>query len=164
MNLKPLIDILKHEQRIHTSMLVLKKEERKYLALGDSENILNAVQELTSLADKAANLEEQRRDITAAIALELNLNIPEPTLREILEILPPYNRAELESTGKELLDTVYQLKEQNRANTRILQQSMETLNQEITNVCGQQDSGVYTAQGSRQKQNQPLRAGLNIRA
>ena len=164
MNLKPLLDVLKHEQRIHTAMLALKKEERKYLALGDSESISDTVLELTTLADKAASLEKRRRDITAAIALELNLDMPDPTLQEILEILPPYNRAELESTGKELLDTVNQLKEQNRANVQILQRSLETLNQEIIHVCGEQDSGVYTAQGSRQKQNQPLRAGLNLRA
>ncbi len=161
-DIHPLIHILKKEQANHQAILKLKKEEQNALALGEPDKVFQIAEQLTALADEAAALEHERQTISLVIAEELQLESKIPTLKEILAVLPSYNKAELESTGKALLDTVQELQRQNQVNADMLNRSMDTLNQEIQHLVQPQQSGVYAVGGTK-KAAQPIRAGLNVR-
>jgi hypothetical protein len=132
------------------------------LAIGDTTSLLNTATKLNELADEAAALETERRQISIVIAHELGIESKDPTLKEIVAALPPYNQAELEFAGKALLDTLSGLQQQNSASAQMLERSMDALNGELAKLAHTGESGVYHANGSR-KAAPPLRAGLNVR-
>lgn len=162
MDLNPLIDILTRAKTVHEHMLRLKKDEQAALAVGDAPALIGTATELNELADEAAALETERRQISAVIAGELGIEHPNPTLKEIVAALPSYNREELEFAGKALLDTVSVLRQQNDASAQMLERSMNALSGEVTKLAHSGDSGVYNSNGSR-KAAPPLRAGLNVK-
>ena len=164
MNLKPLLEIMRRELRLQERILTAKKEEQRLLAVGRADRLLNLTTELGDLADEARALEEERREITQRLALELGIETPNPTLKEILEILPPYNRSDLEKTRDELVGIVVLVRQQNLTNRLMLTRAVDTLNQELKSLALTPESGVYQANGMKPPVASPPRAGLNVRA
>ncbi len=163
MNLKPLVNILREEKQLHEKMLSSKEEERRYLATGDAHSLIKVTEKIQDLADQIAELEELRTKITNELAEELGIDKTNPTLKDILEKIPPENNSDLEQSGADLRNVVFQLKQSNQSNKILLQNAVATINAEIAEVIKPEESGVYTKHGKRGKQGVP-RAGLNVRA
>lgn len=162
MELNVLIENINKAKAVHEAICLLKKEEQHALAIGNTNKVFETAVKINELADEAAALESGRLHITAAIAIELGMEKQDPTLSELLAALPVYNRIELESAGKALLDTVTVLQQQNQASAQMLERSMNTLSAEIAKLAQTGESGVYSADGKR-KSPPPMRAGLNVR-
>lgn len=162
MDIRPLIECIEKAKNVHESMLHLKKEEQAAIAVGNTTVLFDTATALNKLADEAAMLENERRQISTGIAKDLGIENEEPTLKEIVAALPPYNQQELEFAGKALLDTISGLKQQNSASAQMLERSMNALSGELAKLAQTGESGVYHANGSR-KTAPPLRAGLNVR-
>lgn len=163
MNLKPLIDTLAEEQKVHERLLQAKRDERIQLALADAPRLLKNTERISDLVDQARDLEKRRLALIQDAAEELGIAKEPVTLKEILEAIPPANRPELEVAGRALKATLEQIRDTNRANHRILQDSITTIRLQLKQFIPQQESGVYTAQGVQQN-SPPPRAGLNVRA
>ena len=163
MSLKSLIELMKKELKIHEKILIAKRDERRWIATANAPALLESSQYLRKLTEEAADLERERRHIVDALTTHLGIENPEPSLRDILAVLPPANRAELEQSGGELLEIVKRVKEQNQVNAIILQRAVNTFNDEIAEMIDAKDSGVYTRAGAKANRS-PLRAGLNLRA
>ena len=164
MDLTPLIQTMEQERKIHEKILAAKKEERKLLLSLNVNGLIENTRLLASLVKNAKDFEEKRLKITWQIAQQLNMSSEEPTMREILDCLPPANRADLEKSGEALKNVVHQLQEENRINAMALQRSSDTLNSEIQSVLKTVNSGVYMQGGKKSKAGGLSRAGINLRA
>ncbi len=163
MNLRPLIDLLRKEQKIHEKILAIKTEERQCLATGDAETLLKVTEKTQDLVDELTHLEEKRMTITGEIALQLGIEKAQPTLRDILEVLPPENNMELERAGSELRQTIDKLQQSNQSNKNLLNNAIAIMNSQFSELIQEKPSGVYNRQGHKGKAGVP-RAGLNVRA
>lgn len=163
MNLLPLIQILHKEQKIHEKLLLAKREEQKWIATANAGQLIKNTSRISDLADEARQAEAQRRALVNQLAKELEIGREEPTLKEIVETLPPAQRIEVEQAGEELKKTVLEIKKLNQANHIILQRSVETMQEELAQIVKTEESGVYTATGAKDTRVAP-RAGLNLRA
>lgn len=162
MKLKKLIQTLHKEQSIHEKMLNTKRDEQRFIALGDATTLLKNAEKLTDLVDEARTLESQRMQLTQELSAELNLEKKQPTLREIIQALPDDKSTELSEARDTLKSTIYQLQEINQANSIMLERAAQTFQTEFSRAAQQVQSGVYSKNGSR-PQNQTVRGGLNVR-
>lgn len=162
MNLKPLIDTLREEQKVHEKILLAKREERKWLAVGAAGQLLQTAEELHDLADHAAALEAERRQRSAEIASALGLE-GNATLKDILAALPSANRPELEKVGNDLRRFAIEVRKVNHANHLILNRAVDTLNSEIRELIKTKEDNRYSSTGKKTNGGVP-RAGLNVRA
>jgi len=162
MNLKLLIEIIKQEQFVHEKMLQSKKQERRLLVSVNPNEMLQNTEQLKDLVEEAQRLEQERQALTGHLAEELGITKDQPTLQDILSAVPSANRSELEEAGHSLRQTVMQLKEMNKINSQMLNQSVKTLNWEISQIIKTEESGVYTQNGKKGSSPVP-RAGLNVR-
>lgn len=162
MDLKSLIDIMREEQKTHEKILLAKREERKWIAVGAAGQLLQTAEELQDLAEHAASLEAQRRQHSAAVASALGLE-ENATLKEILEALPSANRPELESVGNDLRRFAHEVRKINSGNHLMLNRAVETLNSEIRDLIKVKEEKTYNAAGHKSNGSVP-RAGLNLRA
>ncbi len=163
MNLKSLIDTLAEEQKVHERLLQAKREERIQLALADAPRLLKNTERISDLVDRARDLEKRRLALIRDAAMQLGITQEPVTVKDILEVIPPANRPELEVASRTLKNTLEQIREANRTNHRILQDSIAAIRLQLKQFIPQQESGVYTAQGVQENPSPP-RAGLNIRA
>jgi flagellar biosynthesis/type III secretory pathway chaperone len=166
MNVQQLIEILTCEQKTHEQLMQAKREERKWLTVGDAPQLLKNTERISDLVDRIRDLEEQRMDQTRRIAAELGVEKPNPTLKDILSSLPPAEGIELEKARQSLKATLHALRAANRSNSILLQRSVETIREELkqfAQFAPEKESGVYTARGIL-KQSAPPRASLNLRA
>ncbi len=162
MNLKPLIDIIKKEQHVHEKLLQTKKQERRFMVGVNPNKLLQNTEVLHDLVEEAQQLEQKRQEITHQLAHELGIEEDQPTLKDLILHLPAANRPELEEPGNALRQTVNELKEANKINAEMLNQSVKTLNWEISQIIKTEESGVYTSSGKKGSRPVP-RAGLNVR-
>ncbi|MDP8243638.1 MAG: flagellar protein FlgN [Candidatus Hinthialibacter antarcticus] len=163
MNLKPLIDALREEQKVHEKILLAKREERKWIAVGAAGQLLQTAEELQDLAEHAMTLDAERRQRSAEIARALGLE-ENATLKEILEAMPSANRPELETVGDDLRRFAHEVRSINTANRLMLNRAVKTLNCEISDLIRVKDDKTYNASGRKSKGGVPPRAGLNVRA
>ena len=163
MNLKPLIDILAQEQKIHEKLLLAKRQERKLLAAMDAAQLLKNSESLSDLVEQARMCESKRMAMTYEIALKLDITQKDVTLRDILERLPSANRAELERAGDSLKNTLETIRSTNLSNHQLLRQSVESIRHELDEFAPTEESGVYTKKGARDEST-VRRGGLNLRA
>ncbi len=162
MKLNKLIQTLHKEQSIHEKMLNTKRDEQRFIALGDAATLLKNAEKLTDLVDEARALETQRMQITQELSNELNLDKSPSTLREIIQALPEDQSAELNEARNSLKSILLQLQEINQANSIMLDRAAQTFQTEFSRAAKQVQSGVYSKNGSR-LQNQTVRGGLNVR-
>lgn len=163
MNLQLLIQVLHKEQKIHEKLLLAKREEQKWIATANAGQLSKNTSRISDLVEEARQMEAQRRSWVNRLAEELGIERTEPTLKEIVKVLPPEHRAELEQAGEALKRTVLEIKSLNRANHIVLQRSVETMQEELAQIVKTEESGVYTATGAKDTRVAP-RAGLNLRA
>lgn len=163
MNLKPLVDTLREEQKVHEKILLAKREERKWLAVGAAGQLLQTAEELHDLADHAAALEADRRQRSAEIAGALGLE-GNATLKDILAALPSANRPELEQVGADLRRYANEVRKMNQSNHLMLNRAVDTLNSEIRDLIKtKKEDKRYSPAGKKANGGVP-RAGLNVRA
>lgn len=162
MNLKPLIDIIRRQQTIHEKILVAKRDEKRWIALGDSNKLLETAQRLDDLADEATVIENERQRRTQAIAQSLGLE-GDITLKQLLDALPPANRPELEGVGAELREIVFAVRDANQANQLMLRRAIDTLNDDILDMAKADERELYGRNGNKQKPG-AARMGLNVKA
>jgi flagellar biosynthesis/type III secretory pathway chaperone len=129
----------------------------------NATGLLDHTQYLGELVKDAYTLEEKRQILTAAIARHYGLEKENPTLKELLAILPPVNRTELELVGESFRRTVMQLQEENTTNAVAMRRSTETISTELHSLAHSTESGVYT-QGGKKAKGHAARAGLNMKA
>ncbi|MEW6238130.1 MAG: flagellar protein FlgN [Candidatus Omnitrophota bacterium] len=163
MNLQALIQILHKEQSLHEKMLLAKTDEQRCLALGAAIPLLGSAERLNDLAEETWELEKKRIALTQEIARSLNVTVEKPTLKDILDALPPEERGELEEARAALKKVIVRLQEANRMNAILLQRSTETFNREFAHLLQNRESGVYTQTGVRAKCKNG-RGSLNLRA
>ncbi|RJP30577.1 MAG: hypothetical protein C4527_09540 [Candidatus Omnitrophota bacterium] len=163
MNLKTLIDILRNEQKVHEKILAAKKQERRCLAVGDAKGLLKITETIQDLVDEVTDWEKKRLFLTGEIARQLGIEKEQPTLRDLLTVLPPENNAELEKAGSALRELLFRLRLDNQSNKQMLENAIETMNLQFSDWIKPKESGVYNRQGHKGK---PAlgRAGLNVRA
>ncbi len=163
MNLKPLINTLTEEQKVHEKLLLAKRQERKLLAAMDAAQLLKNTESLSDLVEQARFLESRRMEMTYEIALKLDITKKEVTLKDILEKLPSANREELERAGDSLKKTLETIRSANFSNHQLLRQSVESIRHELDQFAPVEESGVYTRKGAL-NQSAARRGGLNLRA
>ncbi|MBN2326785.1 MAG: flagellar protein FlgN [Candidatus Omnitrophica bacterium] len=162
MTLKRLVEILAQEQRIHERILKAKRDERKLLAAGDADKLLKNTERISDLTEQAKEWEERRIEASNRIAEEWGVWKDGLTLKDLLEALPPANRAELEQARQSLKTTLEAVRSANRSNRLILQRSVSAIREQLKQRTPHQESGVYTSKGVL-AQSEARRAGLNIR-
>ncbi len=162
MNIKPLIDTMREQQKVHEKILLAKREERKWLAVGAAGQLLQTAEELQDLAEYSITLEAERQQRSAAVAAELGVD-ENATLTEILEALPSADRPELERVGDDLRRCAHEVKTINQKNNIMLHRAANTLNNEIRDFIKRDNDPTYTSAGRKTNGRVP-RAGLNLRA
>lgn len=162
MDIKQLLEILAREQKAHEQVLLAKREERKWLAVGDAPHLLKNTERISDLIDQIQDLEGQRIEQTQRIASELGVKKTNPTLKDILDWLPSADRIQLEKARQSLKNTMQAIRVTNRSNSTLLQRSVDTLRERLNLFAPEKESGVYTARGIL-KPSSPRRANLNLR-
>ncbi len=163
MKTQTLIQILRKEQSLHEKLLLTKREEKRYLAIGDTQSLLKTSEQISDFASEAHQLEEQRMQCTRDLAQSLGLDKPNPTLSEILPALSEDQRVELDEARADLKNTISEVIQINQENTLVLQRSVETLNSRVAQSLQQQESGVYSQTGN--KPSHPARrSNFNLQA
>jgi flagellar biosynthesis/type III secretory pathway chaperone len=163
MDVQSLIRLIEQEKKVHEKILVAKREERKLIFSMNATGLLEHTQYLSELVNDAHTLEEKRQILTATLARHYGLEKENPTLKELLVILPPMNRAELETIRESFRRTVMQLQEENTTNALAMRRSTETISKELHSLARSTESGVYTPGGKKAK-GHAARAGLNMTA
>lgn len=161
--IKDLIEILAQEQKTHENLLLAKREERILLASVNAPSLLKNTERISDLVDRARECEKQRIELTLQIAEELGIDKPAITIKDILAVLPPANRIDLERAGQSLKNTLETIQIVNRSNYQLMQSTINMVYEEIKRYAPEKESGVYTARGTR-VYSPPQRAGLNVRA
>lgn len=164
MNVEELIRLLGQETKLHEKLLLAKEDERRFLAVADAVALLKNTEKISDLTDEVKDLERRRIRLTNEIASQFGPVQKDVILRDLLELLPPANRVDLERAGASLKSTIKKIKIVNQSNRVLLQRSSETIRHEIADFLKTEESGVYTSNGSKKKDNVPSRAGLNVKA
>lgn len=161
-NTAALIDVLRRECNVHEAILAAEMDQKRRLAAGDIEGVLDSVNRLTALADHARGLEAERAAATDAVSGETEAAV---TLRALLDRVPVDSRPVLEDVGNRLRELVERVRRQNLINRAVLLRSMETFENEAAECARNGKSGVYGPDGETRRTGAgPARAGLNVRA
>lgn len=163
MNLKPLLDILEQEQKLHDKLLLAKREERKFIATADATSILKNTEQINDWIEEIKRAETRREHITRQLARDLGIDGERCTLNQILEAVPPEQRSALEHSRRVLKQTIESIREINKANHLLLHRSVVALGEQLKSILQTNtDTGVYTKSGSKARR-ESTSAGLNVK-
>lgn len=146
-----LAEVLREEIRVYRELLEIKEKEKEALLSFSTAEMeqTNAAQEL--LADEAAKLEQERRQLVDELAPDRWRSEDEPTLRDLLEWPTIEHRSRIAELGEELSRVCNEAVSAQDANAQLIGTSSGFLQDLLGSLLNraQPDCGAYGKDGAK---------------
>lgn len=120
----------------HQKLLRLTERQRQALIQGDTETIQGLLQELETTVQSVLVTEEQRIEITAAVAVTKGLAVRDLTAEVLSRELDTVSGTRLLKSVRELRDAVIRLEEANVRNQLLTEQSVRYIWRIVAMIAG----------------------------
>lgn len=139
---KELIDVLDQEIDIYNNIFKLSKDKTGIIVEGNVDELEKMVQEEQKLIIKVAQMENQRDIIIYKISKNLALKADEITLSTLIDNTEGAIRDKLKDRQQGLKKLVYELKECNNINSKLIKNSLDYIDFSINLIAaaGSQDN------------------------
>lgn len=125
-----LITVLDQQKECYEGLLTLARYKTDSIVNREMEFLEEVLKREQEFIGRSARLEKNREMLLKDISSVLNTNLKELTISRLITMLDktPDEQGELRQVREELLEIVEELKNHNRTNEGLLQQSMEFIN------------------------------------
>ena len=130
------IEILRNEYDYYKDMLEMSKSKKKIIVEGKVADLDKMVKLEQNMIFNIGQLERKREQEVAKLCKTLELNSSNITISELMQVLRPELKKELEDTQNKLRETLSELKSVNDINGQLIEQSLEYIDYSINLVAG----------------------------
>lgn len=138
-----LLDCMNRLLELHRTLTQLAERQRQALIHGDTETIQALVLEMDATVQMVFDTEEQRINITSALASTYGIAVTDLTAERLANELDTVSGARLLRLVRELRDQVIFLDEANLRNQLLTEQSVHYINSVVAMIAGAVRSEGY---------------------
>ncbi|MYL70004.1 flagellar protein FlgN [Halobacillus litoralis] len=131
MTIDPVINHMKQLQQLHESLLSLSQKKTEALKTNDVTGIQQLLIQEKKHVQAIEKIEKQRERSVAQWASEEGLATHRQTVSELIEILNGEERERLQNVYEALILVLADLKQQEKLNTELTQQSLQFINMSL---------------------------------
>lgn len=130
------IEILVNEYDYYRDMLEMSKSKKRIIVEGKVADLDKIVKLEQNMIFNIGQLEKKREEEVAKLCRSLELNRNRINISELMQILQPEQKKELEDIQSKLRDILSELKSVNDINGQLIEQSLEYIDYSINLVAG----------------------------
>ncbi|MYL49180.1 flagellar protein FlgN [Halobacillus litoralis] len=131
MTIDPVINHMKQLQQLHESLLSLSKRKTEALKTNDVTGIQQLLIQEKEHVQAIEKIEKQRERSVTQWASENGIPPRERTVSELIEILDGEEKERLQNAYEALILVLADLKQQEKLNTELTQQSLQFINMSL---------------------------------
>ncbi|WLR49253.1 flagellar protein FlgN [Halobacillus litoralis] len=131
MTIDPVINHMKQLQQLHESLLSLSKRKTEALKTNDVTGIQQLLIQEKKHVQAIEKIEKQREHSVTQWASEKGIPPRERTVSELIEILNGEEKERLQNAYEALILVLADLKQQEKLNTELTQQSLQFINMSL---------------------------------
>ncbi|MBA2942411.1 flagellar protein FlgN [Paenibacillus sp. CGMCC 1.16610] len=145
MSVQKLIQTLDALSVIHSRLLELGEQKKKYIIKNDIDALMKCANTESRLIKEIAEIEKQRIHATNYILLERGLKLnPHITVSELAKIVTNINdKQSLIAASGQLSELLLRLKEINELNQQLISQSLQFIDYSLDLIGGSDDDIIY---------------------
>ena len=131
MTIDTIITHMNQLKQLHESLFSLSKKKTDALKANDTEGIQQLLTQERKHVQAIGKIEKQRAQTVAQWSQGKGLPTAEPTVSEIIEVLEGEDKAKLQQAYEELIVVLADLKQQEKLNADLTQQSLQFINMSL---------------------------------
>jgi len=145
MAFEALIQIMTALNDVHENLLELAERKKQVLIQNDVEQLMQIVSKENKLVKQIGELDQQRVEAIGQFMIEKGYKPnPKVTVSDLTKIIfNVEDKKALLGTQKQLLGNIHRLKEANRLNQHLIEQSIKFINYSLDLIVGPDDDGFY---------------------
>jgi flagellar biosynthesis/type III secretory pathway chaperone len=144
MQAQPLITALEKLHKLHRSLYDLSLEKTDSIKKGDTEALNDFIKKEQNHISAINTLENQRQKLAVDFLLQKGAAAGTPSLSEVIRHADDEDKPELERLKEELLALTVKLREQNELNQKLVYQSLQFVNMNLSMLQPQPEQTNYS--------------------
>lgn len=152
MQAQQLITTLEKLHKLHRSLYDLSLEKTEPIKKGDTEALNEFIKKEQNHISAINTLEQVRQKLAAEFLLQKGISKSSPSLSEVIAYADETEKPELQKLKQDLLDLTVKLKEQNELNQKLVYQSLQFVNMNLSMLQPQAEQTNYSRQSGNKGQ------------
>ncbi|MGM0843778.1 MAG: flagellar protein FlgN [Bacillota bacterium] len=144
MQAQQLLNTLEKLTALHRSLYDLSLEKTDFIKKGDTEALNEFIKKEQNHISAIHTLEIQRQRLATEFLQNKGIHTESPSLAQVIEHADEYHQNEFNTKKQELLDLTVKLKEQNELNQKLVYQSLQFVNMNLSMLQPQTEQTNYT--------------------
>ncbi|TYR76045.1 flagellar protein FlgN [Rossellomorea vietnamensis] len=152
MQAEQLLSTLEKIYTLHRSLYDLSLEKTDFIKKGDTEALNDFIKKEQNHISAINTLEMQRQKLAAEFLLQKGIHTESPSLAQVIEHADEAVQKEFKEKKKELLELTVKLKNQNELNQKLVYQSLQFVNMNLSMLQPQSEQTNYSRPAGNKRQ------------